>query len=177
MPLITGRRFRLCSDRRCLMEVKTNKLRSILVGAICVVLAFLGISKVRSAGHWRTSDPGEWVSVLVADRYISAFTGIKADIVRNQEYPKDLVPPGALRSKNELENESKQTLFASAISIPEGSPITRSLLTDAAQNNTLGSVIQPGKVAVSFEIDKAHGVGGWIRPGDTVALFGATPMS
>jgi pilus assembly protein CpaB len=159
------------------MDNKTNQLRTILIAAISVVLLLVGISKARSVWRWGSSDPGEWVSVLVADRYIPAFSVIKAEMIRAQEYPKNLVPPGALLSRNELENENKQMLFTSAISIPEGHPVTRALLTDASQNDTLGSVIQPGKVAVSFEIDKAHGVGGWIRPGDTVALFGASPMS
>ena len=153
------------------------KLRMGLVVAILLVLIFIGASKARSALHWGSSDPGEWVSVIIADRYIPAFSVIKADVVRSQDFPKGLVPPGALRSKAELENENGQKLFTSAISIPEGLPVTRALLTDANQNDTLGSVIRPGKVAVSFEIDKAHGVGGWIRPGDTVALFGATTLN
>ena len=153
------------------------KLRIILVAAILVVLLFIGLSKSRAAWHWGSSDPGETVPVLVADSYIPAFSVIKPEMVRLLEFPKGLVPPGALRDKSELGNESRQWVFISAIAIPEGQPVTRALVTDAAQNDTLGSLIRPGKVAVSFEIDKAHGVGGWIRPGDTVALFGATPMS
>lgn len=158
------------------MEVSRHNLRMVLSVAVLVALLLLGFTKSRSFWHWSSSDPGEAVPVLIADRYIPAFTVIKPDVVRLQEFPKGLVPPGALRAKNELENENGQVLFTSAISIPEGQPITRALLTDASQNDTLGSLIRPGKVAVSFEIDKAHGVGGWIRPGDRVALFGATVM-
>jgi pilus assembly protein CpaB len=72
----------------------------------------------------------------------------------------------------ELQKENGQPLFAAAIAIPEGQPLTRALVTDAAQNNALESLVPSGKVAVSFEVDRSHGVGGWIRPGDTVALFG-----
>ena len=88
-----------------------------------------------------------------------------------QDFPKAFVPPGALHAKKDLQNENEQMLFTAAISIPEGQPVTRALVTDTSQNDTLGSLIMPGKVAVSFEADKAHGVGGWIRPGDTIALF------
>ncbi len=159
------------------MEAKRNKMRAILVAAIFVSLILAVSSKTRGLWHWTSSDPGESVPVLVADQYLAAFTVNKPEMVRILEFPKALVPPGALKAKSELVHENGQMLFVSAISIPEGQPITRALVNDASQNDTLGSLIRPGKVAVSFEIDKAHGVGGWIRPGDTVALFGATPMS
>ena len=116
-------------------------------------------------------------SVLIAGHYIPAFAVIKPDMVRVQEFPKGWLPPGALRARTELANENGQMLFTSLIAIPEGQPITRAMVADAAQNDALGSLVRPGKVAVSFEIDKAHGVGGWVRPGDTVALFAATPMT
>jgi pilus assembly protein CpaB len=159
------------------MAANPNKLRMFLVVAILVVLGVLGISRFRIAWHWNSQDPGDVVPVIVADRYIPAFTVIKPEMVRVQEFPKEVVPPGAIKAKKDLANENGQLLFTSAISIPEGQPVTRALVTDASQNDTLGSLIRPGKVAVSFEIDKTHGVGGWIRPGDTVAVFGPTPMT
>src|SRR5262249_43153371 len=78
---------------------------------------------------------------------------------------------GALRDKNELLSDAKQPLFTSALAIPESHPITRALLVDASQTDALGSLLRSGKVAVSFEIDRAHGVGGWVRPGDVIALY------
>src|SRR5258708_6864705 len=177
MLRIIGLPFNPLAGRRWLMGVNPTKLRGILAAAILVVLIILVFQKSRDAWHWGASDPGDVTPVLLADRYIPAFTVIKPEMVRIQEFPKDLIPPGALRSKTDLRNNSGQMLFVSAISIPEGQPVTRALVTDASQNDTLGWLIRPGKVAVSFEIDKAHGVGGWIRPGDMVALFGATPMS
>ena len=159
------------------MGANPNKLRIILVTAILIALGVLGISKSRTAWHWNSRDPGDVVPVIIADRYIPAFTVIKPEMVRVQDFPKGFVPPGALNSKTELMNETGKLLFTSVISIPEGHPVTRALVTDASQNDTLGSLIRPGKVAVSFEIDKTHGVGGWIRPGDTVAVFGPTPMT
>jgi pilus assembly protein CpaB len=159
------------------MRVNLKKLRIALTSAILMVLVMLVFQKSRASWFLSSSDPGEMVPVLVADRYIPAFTVIKPEWVRAMEFPKAFVPPGALRAKSDLNNENGQMLFTSAISIPEGQPVTRALVTDASQNDTLGGLIRPGKVAVSFEIDKAHGVGGWIRPGDRVAVFGATPMS
>lgn len=91
------------------------------------------------------------------------------------EYPKALVPPGSIASSQTLANESGQLLFMTAVAIPEGHPVTRALLVDASRSEALGSLIGPGKVAVSFEVDRAHGVGGWVKPGDVVAVFGSSP--
>jgi pilus assembly protein CpaB len=158
------------------MAINPSRLRLSLAIAILVALAILAIPKGRGSFHWSASDPGEVSPVLVADRYIPAFTVLKPSMIRVLDFPKGLVPPGALHAKAELQNENDQWLFTSALSIPGGHPLTRALLTDAGQSDALGSLIRPGKVAVSFEVDKAHGVGGWIRPGDIVALFGPAPM-
>jgi len=159
------------------MEINTKKLRLALVSAMAIALALLVALRNGPSWHWTSKDPSDSVPVLIADHYIPAFSVIKPEFVRVQEFPKGVVPPGAFKAKGELANESGQLLFTSAISIPEGHPVTRALVTDASQNDTLGWLIRPGKVAVSFEIDKAHGVGGWIRPGDTVAVFGPAPMT
>ena len=158
------------------MAINVKRMRIGLLTAIVIALGILILPKGYALWHWGTSDPADEIPILVADHYISAFTVIKPALVRVQVYPKTLVPPGALHATAELQNESGQMFFTAAISIPEGQPITRALVTDATQSDTLAALILPGKVAVSFEIDKAHGVGGWIRPGDTVALFGAVPM-
>jgi pilus assembly protein CpaB len=155
------------------MATRTTKIRWFLVAAITIAFAVSFVPNGNNLFHWSTLDPGEYESILVADRYIPVFTVIKPNYVHAQEFPKALVPPGAIRNKKELQNENDQMLFVSAIAIPEGQPVTRALLAGASQNESLGTLIKPGKVAISFDVDKAHGVGGWIHPGDTVAIFSA----
>src|SRR5258708_1818169 len=171
MLRIIGLPFNPLAGRRWLMGVNPTKLRGILAAAILVVLIILVFQKSRDAWHWGASDPGDVTPVLLADRYIPAFTVINPEMVRIQEFPKDLIPPGALRSKTDLRNNSGQMLFVSAISIPEGQPVTRALVTDASQNDTLGWLIRPGKVAGAFDNDKTPGVVGGVRTLNTVGLF------
>jgi pilus assembly protein CpaB len=154
------------------MEVNSSRLRWILIAAVAAASAFLLFPKVAVFFHRTSFDAAEESPVLVAAHYIPAFTILKPDLAQVKTFPKDLVPPGALHAVEELQKQNGQPLLAAAIAIPEGQPLTRSLVTDAAQNNALESLIQPGKVAVSFEVDRSHGVGGWVRPGDTVAIFG-----
>jgi len=154
------------------MAINPTRLRWVLMAAVAAASVFLVFPKVTTLFHRATFDAAEEAPVLVAAHYIPALTVLKPDLAQVKTFPKDLVPPGALHAVEELHKENGQPLFAAAIAIPEGQPFTRALITDAAQNNALESLIQPGKVAVSFEVDRSHGVGGWVRPGDTVALFG-----
>ena len=155
------------------MAANPSRLRWILIAAVLAALIFMIFPKVHSIFHGSSFDPEDSVTVLVADSYIPAFSVIKAALVRGQEFPKGLVPPGALHTKTELQDENDRPHFISAIAIPAGQPVTHAMVTDTVQGDALGSLIRRGKVAVSFEIDRAHGVGGWIRPGDTIALFGS----
>lgn len=123
------------------------------------------------AGLTTTSGRNGLVSVWVADRYLAAHSGIRKDSVRLREFPREFVPPGALSADVRLEDERLLPLFTSAIAIPEGQPLTRALVVDSSQSDSLSNLLRPGKVAVSFEVDRAHGVGGWVRPGDSLALF------
>src|SRR4051812_27655396 len=113
------------------MKPKIN-LRTILVVSLGLAILWAGLPKLRMlcAG----ADGGETVSILVADRYIPALTALRAPGVHLQDYPKSLVPPGALHSKEELTNDSDQTLFLSAIAIPQGQPITQAMLVGANQS-------------------------------------------
>jgi len=65
-------------------------------------------------------------------------------------------------------------MFSSTIAIPEGQPVTRTLIAEIGKNHGMSSLLASGNVAVSFAVDSAHGAGGWVQPGDTVAVFQTT---
>lgn len=39
----------------------------------------------------------------------------------------------------------------------------------------MSSLLRPGKVAVSFKVDRERSAGGWVHPGDTIAVFQKQP--
>ena len=108
MPLLIGLLCNLGADRRYPMGISPNKLRIGLITAIFVAGIILYTSKSRTSWHWSSDDPADVVPVLVANRYIPAFAVIKPDMVRIQEFPKELIPPGALQAKAELINEKQK---------------------------------------------------------------------
>ena len=133
-------------------------------------------SSIFSLGFLAGSDNGTTVPVLVAKRYIAAFSVIKPDDVEMRRYPQTFVPPGVLNNPSELETDAGQSVYASVVAIPDGQPLTRAVLIDAGQKQRMASLIHPGRVAVSFAVDKSHAAGGWVRPGDTIAIFETLPL-
>jgi Flp pilus assembly protein CpaB len=127
-------------------------------------------------GHLLFRESTDSVPVLVARRYISAFQMIKPEDIRIRSYPKEYVPSGALHAASELLTETGQPSFSSLVAVPQGEPMTRTVLVDTNRGQGLSSLLRLGSVAVSFSIDKSRAAGGWIQPGDTVALFEAAPI-
>ena len=154
----------------------TSKLRLGLVAAIAAWLFANVCPHPLSAfsGLW-AGDTTDSIPVLVTDAYIPAFQVVKPQGVKIRNYPKDFVPPGALHAKPELLSETGQFVFSSIVAIPEGEPLTRTILVEVGKDHGLSSLLHVGQVAVSFNIDKARAAGGWIQPGDTVALFETLP--
>jgi Flp pilus assembly protein CpaB len=120
------------------------------------------------------SGAADTIPVLVADSYIPAFTIVKEPMVAVRNFPRGFVPPGALHAARELTADDNQALYLSAVPIPEGQPLTRTLLDELGKSHGMAAALPMGKVAVSFAADPVRGVGGWIEPGDTIAVFETT---
>jgi len=151
---------------------RTHRLRLILFAALGAAVIFLWIP---TSWSWPTffgaADAATSVPVLVTTRYVPAFRVIRADAVEIRHFPSSFVPPGALNNASELESDAGQSLYASVVAIPAGQPLTRAVLIDAGQKQRLASLLRPGRVAVSFSAEKSRAAGGWVQPGDIIAVF------
>ena len=150
---------------------KQTLLRRVLIGMIALILAYQGLSHYLTRAMDAGPDSPETLAILVADRYIPAYSPVKPRFISVRNFPRGYIPPGALHANEELVDTHGQPLFISAVPIPEGQPVTRTLMIDVANHHGIASLLAPGKVAVSFAVDKVRGVGNWIQPGDTIAIF------
>jgi Flp pilus assembly protein CpaB len=130
-----------------------------------------------SFGAIFSSESADSVPVLVAGRYVSAFQVIKSEDVRVRYFPKEYMPLGALHAKAELVTEANQSAFSSLVAIPQGEALTRTILIESGKDEGLSHLLRSGNVAVSFSVDKSRAAGGWIQPGDTIALFETASMN
>ncbi len=126
------------------------------------------------AGHEDT-DTTDRIPVLITNGYIPPSAPIKPSDVKVVLVPKSYVPPGTFYSVRELANDREQLLYSAAIAIPQGQPLTRSLLLESAKSQGVTHLLSPGHVALSVGLDAVHGVGSWLQPGDVIALYQGAP--
>jgi pilus assembly protein CpaB len=114
---------------------------------------------------------GNDIPVLIADHFISPFQVLTPGDVKVKYFPREFVPPGALHSISETLKEDGQGIYSTIVGIPEGQPLTRTILNETGKEHGMSSLLRPGKVAVSFKVERDKSAGGWVHPGDTIAIF------
>jgi pilus assembly protein CpaB len=89
--------------------------------------------------------------------------------VRFIDYPADALPAGAFRTRGELHPEGKQRIALRPIAINE--PILADKVTGEGQGASLAALLPAGKRAAAVRIDDVSGVGGFVRPNDSVDVL------
>ena len=108
---------------------------------------------------------GETVPVFVATKDINFADTLTADMLKQEPWPKDKIPQGALSKIEEIEGRrARQKLFA-------GEPILENkLLGKGASAQGASAVIPLGYRVVAVKVDNVSG-SGLILPGDRVDVL------
>jgi pilus assembly protein CpaB len=126
---------------------------------------------ILSSSQPSSDEDSEMIAVLVAQRYIPAYTVVRPEWTTVRSLPRAYVPQGAFNAVKDLSGDKGQLVFKSAVALSEGEPLTRTVLTDLRKQNGLSSVLAPNKLAVTFAASNVRGVGGWVEPGDRIAIY------
>lgn len=128
-------------------------------------MASIGITQVM-AKRGGDAAPMETESVVVAVADIPMGDPVSPQLVKLEDWPKDKVPKGALRSLEELQNRRPKTrIFA-------GSPILdNQLLGKGVVDQGASDVIPKGMRVVAVKVDAVSGNANLIRPGDRVDVL------
>ena len=132
----------------------------------CGLVASIGITQVMAKRNSEPSGPAaETVPIFVAVKDISLGEPLSAEMVKQEPWPKDKVPPGALSNIEDVEGRRiRQRLFA-------GEPILENkLLGKGASAQGASAVIPIGYRVVSVKVDSVSG-SGLILPGDRVDVL------
>lgn len=109
--------------------------------------------------------PPQTVSIVVANADVPARAVITAAMLARRDYPKELVPSGALA--DEADAVGQTTLAA----IPSGAAVLRGQIIAANGKTGSSLTIDPGKVLVSFPTNDPLTVGGFVDIGDHVDIL------
>jgi pilus assembly protein CpaB len=160
-----NRDFEPCIGRMgVFMRPKSMALLMLALG--CGLVASIGITQVMAKRSNEPSGPAaDTVPIFVAAKDISLGEPLSAAMVKQEPWPKDKVPTGAVLSIADVEGRRvRQRLFA-------GEPILENkLLGKGASMQGASAVIPGGYRVVSVLVDSVSG-SGLILPGDRVDVL------
>jgi pilus assembly protein CpaB len=111
-----------------------------------------------------TAPPVETVSVVVAAMNIPRGMLVSPDLIKTHDYPKALVPIGAILKKEDADDRSAFTTMV------VGEPLLESKLSPKGHHG-LASLVSSGNRAFTITTNVASGVAGFILPGNKVDVL------
>ncbi|QDU54899.1 Flp pilus assembly protein CpaB [Aeoliella mucimassa] len=143
------------------MRPKSLVLLALALG--CGLVASIGISQVMESRNEPVVSY-ETESIYVATVNINLNDPIDESMVTLQEWPKDKVPQGAIRTLEELENRRPKA------NIIQGEPILEAKLLAQGEVNDPISGIPPGMRLKTISVDAQKSAAGLLSPGDRVDI-------
>jgi pilus assembly protein CpaB len=144
------------------------QLRTLIIGMLAMVFglsAAMGVYLVVSQQSARTAE-AETTPIVFVTQNVSRGTSLKEDVLSLRDWPKDLIPPGAITNLEEALERS--------VSIPllANEPLLETKLAARGSGRGMAALIPPGMRAVTIQTPNvATGMAGFILPGDTVDVL------
>ena len=133
--------------------------------AVVLALVFGGSAAVGVRQYvGNSAAPVETVSVVVAAMNIPRGMLVSPDLIKTHDYPKDLVPIGAILKKEDADDRSAFTTMV------VGEPLLESKLSPKGHHG-LASLVSSGNRAFTITTNVAAGVAGFILPGNKVDVL------
>jgi pilus assembly protein CpaB len=145
------------------MRAKSVLLLMVALG--CGLVASIGITQVMK-GRSTSQSPKDGMAIFVAQEDIPMGDPISPQLLQQEEWPKDKIPPSALAKIEDIENRRPKSI------IFKGSPILDNQLWPKG-NNAGGAqpYIPKGYKVVAVKVDDVSALGGILRPGDRVDVL------
>ncbi len=104
-------------------------------------------------------------TIVVATSEISRGEVVELEHVKTIEWPKDTVPEGAFRNKEQAIGQLARHL------IYANDPLTQEKLLDSNSPSVLALLIPAGRRAISIKVNEVTGISGFIAPGSHVDVL------
>jgi pilus assembly protein CpaB len=156
--------------------MRTKSIVLLVLALGCGLVASIGISQIIEQNK---NAPGatETEAILVAMKPVTAQEQLKAENVKLEQWPKNLIPKGALTKIEEVEGRRIKH------SLAPGEPILQNKLV-GEQDKRPTIDVPPGYRLAAVHADAVSAVGNLIQPGDRVDVLvylksfkGGAPMS
>jgi pilus assembly protein CpaB len=145
------------------LKGSTYLLLALVIGLIGVFAIHRAISLRHQAGTEAT------VTVVIADADIPSGTSLNPKILKQVNWPKNLIPPQAANSVQQVNNR------VSIMPLSKGELILFTKLAPEGSAPGLGGLLGSGKHAFTVKVDDVTGVAGFIQPGHHVDILMILP--
>ncbi|MGH6896283.1 MAG: Flp pilus assembly protein CpaB [Geminicoccaceae bacterium] len=108
--------------------------------------------------------------VVVARRDLARGDVLRADALKEMQWPANSVPVGAFASIEEILGDGSQERRARRSIVP-GEPVLADKVSGFGGRDTLGETLSPGKRAFSIRVNDVSGVAGFLLPGDRIDIL------
>jgi pilus assembly protein CpaB len=142
--------------------------RSILLLALalgCGLVASIGISQFMEARNKPSGENGDMQPIFVAMTDINANDVLSAQVIKLEEWPKKMVPAGALTKLEDVEGKRCRT------KLYQGEPILAAKLLGAGDSTGAANQIPAGYRVAHVKVDSVTGGSNLILPGDRVDVL------
>jgi pilus assembly protein CpaB len=147
------------------------KRQSLIAIGVAVVLGLVAVYLANiflSAGRGNEAPEGT-VKVAVAAVPMNYGTELTPEKVRFIDYPAHVLPAGSFSNASQLLSAGKRRVVLTAISANE--PILAGKITGPGQSASIAALLPDGKRAAAVRINDVSGVGGFIKPNDSVDVL------
>jgi pilus assembly protein CpaB len=144
--------------------MRTKSLVLLILALGCGLVASIGISQIIEQNKSGQQPATETQAILVAMKPIAGQEQIKAENVKLEQWPKNLVPKGALSKLEEVEGHRVK------YNLTPGEPILQTKLV-GDQDQRATTVVPPGYRLKAVHADAVSAVGNLIQPGDRVDVL------
>lgn len=128
---------------------------SLLAGAVAVWLA----------ARWVGQQAENTTRIVVAARDVDPGALLNESALQETAWPSASVPAGAIKDIKKVAGR------VAGASLVKGEPVLEAKLAPEGATGGLSSAIQPGKRAISLQVNEIVGVAGYIRPGSRVDVM------
>lgn len=140
---------------------------TVIVAALLAAVGIVAVLAYVAKANQRAIQGIKPASVLVAKQAIAAGTPVSEarTMLISHQVPASLVPSDAVRSISQDIAD-----LVTNVNIPQGQPLLREMLVQKSQR-TGALLIPAGDVAVTLQLCLAADVGGYVKPGNNVAVY------
>lgn len=139
----------------------TKTIILLIIALGCGLIFTIGISQVLGKPDGESVDTE---TIFVAAANVPSYSKLSSELVRQEEWPTDKIPQGAVRSIEEFDGLSPR------YPLVPGEPIVLSKLS-SGNSMIAAERIPVGHQVLAVKVDKESALGGLVNPGDKVDIL------